>query len=312
MRAAFSDPRLLASIAQIVRRHVPASDVDDIVQSALADAVASTDAPEEPEALRRWLSGVVKHKIADFHRRHHRRRELALDEAPPFESSELPSHEERDLLRWATRQLPSEGDAQKTLEWMMHEADGEKLEAIAERERMPAERVRQRVSRMRAFFRERWRHELAIVAAALTLAIIAWFAWTKEKAPPIAHDPVPTIAPKPVRAPAQLRAEATDACAKSAWRECLDKLDDARALDPAGETPELQSLRNEATRALMPAPAPSPSAAPLPAPTTSALPPVAPTSVPLPVPPVKPARTMLKKESTKISKPPAPLTDSTF
>ncbi len=273
MRPAFSDPRLLGAIEAMVRRRVPASEVDDIVQSALADAVASTDAPEDPEALRRWLSGVVRHKVADFHRRH--RRELALDEAP--EPGEDPSHEERDLLRWATRQLPEEGEAQKTLEWMMHEADGEKLEAIAERERMPAARVRQRVSRMRAFFRERWRHELAIVAAALTIAVIAWIVWHREKKiPPIAQDPLPSVEQRAERA----RAHARDACAKSAWRACIEKLDEARALDPAGDgQAELQQLREAAQRGLDPEPAPlptSPMLVPTASPPSKVSPPVAP------------------------------------
>jgi RNA polymerase sigma factor (sigma-70 family) len=328
MRPALSDPALLGAVEAMVRRRVPAADVDDVVQSALADAVASEDAPEDPEALRRWLSGVVRHKVADFHRR--RRREAparsdAIEGATGTAGmadldprGEAAAHEERDLLRWATRQLPAEGDAQKTLEWMMHEAEGEKLEAIAERERIPATRVRQRVSRMRAFFRDRWRAELAMVAAALTIAVLAWVAWHGAKSPPIARDPTPSVDRRAER----MRDRARDACAKSEWRACVDGLDEARAIDPAGDAaPDVQSLRAAAAEALAPPrprlPPTDPTAplAPPPAPTTSAAPApkpgprVAPTAAPQPLPPPisAPARSATPKptapRSTEPSRP---------
>jgi hypothetical protein len=45
---------------------------------------------------------------------------------------------------------------------------------------------------------------------------------------------------------ARLRNDARDACAQGQWKKCTDELDDARKLDPAGETrPEVQELRKE-------------------------------------------------------------------
>lgn len=46
---------------------------------------------------------------------------------------------------------------------------------------------------------------------------------------------------------AGLRREARDACGARSWQTCLDKLNQARALDPDGdEAPEVQSLRRSA------------------------------------------------------------------
>lgn len=236
------DRSLLGTVEAMVRRRVPASDVDDVVQAALADAVASPDAPREPEAFRRWLTGVVRHKVADFHRRN--RRELALDDAPEV-GTESTGHEDRDLLRWARRQLPPSADAEKTLEWMMHEADGEKLESIAERERMPAARVRQRVSRLRAFFRERWHRELAMALVAMLLVALAWVVSRAHRAPPIAHDPsAPSAAPT-------IQAPPTPAPIDSAAPAPLYP-----ALDPSATPSATAPL-------LMPAPKPESTAAPL-------------------------------------------------
>jgi hypothetical protein len=50
----------------------------------------------------------------------------------------------------------------------------------------------------------------------------------------------------PVRA-AALRQEAREACQERTWSTCLDKLNEARALDPSGDQPpDVQSLRRSA------------------------------------------------------------------
>jgi hypothetical protein len=67
----------------------------------------------------------------------------------------------------------------------------------------------------------------------------------------VATSPVYVAAPRPadpaiVRAEA-LRQEAREACGAQSWQACLDKLNEARALDPGGdEAPEVQALRRAA------------------------------------------------------------------
>ena len=177
-------PLFRRTLIGIVRRHVPESDVEDIVQAALTEAL-SPSAPTDESALQRWLIGVARHKIADRHRRSRRESfelpELHVDAAP---------HVENDLVRWAESALPDEGDEpRRTFEWMMREGEGEKLEAIAASEKLPAPRVRKRVSRLRQHLRAAWRKEVALLAALGIAVLVLWW-MQRPSREPIARDPV--------------------------------------------------------------------------------------------------------------------------
>nr|AYM54090.1 hypothetical protein [Byssovorax cruenta] len=201
-----SDPALRRSLEGFVRRRVPASDVDDVVQTVLCDALAAQGRPRDPSDLRRWLLGIARHKVADVHRRAHREPQAEL---PDLEARPAPI-EERELLRWAEQQAGATRDAQKTLDWMTREGDGEKLEEIAAEERVPPARVRQRVSRMRRWMKERWQAEIAATAAVFALALVAWWLFRRPS------DPAPEARPeKPLPAPSA---------------EVKSPLEDARAL----------------------------------------------------------------------------------
>jgi hypothetical protein len=55
--------------------------------------------------------------------------------------------------------------------------------------------------------------------------------------------PTPTAASRAE----SLRRDAREACAKRSWQTCLDKLDEARTIDPAGDqVPAVQALRRSA------------------------------------------------------------------
>lgn len=266
-RALLGTPELRRHLVEFVRKRVQPSDVEDVVQTVLCDALAADRIPAELSELRRWLTGIARHKVADAHRKAHREppTELSDIEAPPAPI------EERELARWAERQAPSTRDAKQTLGWMAREGEGEKLESIAEDEKVPAARVRQRVSRLRRWMKERWLAELAAVAALAIAALVAWWALRREdKAPdavivpevPTAPAPqVPTVAPSSELPPdaiaraRSLRDDALGRCGASAWSECLKGLDDAKALDPAGDlAPEIQKARDAAAKALEPPP----------------------------------------------------------
>ena len=144
----------------MVRKRVPESEVEDIVQQALAEAIESPHAPADSESLRRWIFGVAKNKVVDYHRRAGRE---SFD-LPDVEGTPAP-HVEADLLRWAEKNLPEGAENKKTLDWMLREGEGEKLESIAASEKLPPPRVRQRVSRLRRHFKENWQREVAMLAA---------------------------------------------------------------------------------------------------------------------------------------------------
>src|SRR5688572_13371002 len=172
-------PDLRSALIAMVRKRVPESEVEDIVQSALAEAVESPNAPKEPEALRRWIFGVAKNKVVDYHRRAGRERPGG-DDLPEVPNAPAP-HAEADLLRWAERHLPEGDDAKKTLDWMLREGEGEKLESIALSEHVPAPRVRQRVSRLRRHFKTHWQKEVALLATLGVLMSVAIFFWLRSQ-----------------------------------------------------------------------------------------------------------------------------------
>jgi DNA-directed RNA polymerase specialized sigma24 family protein len=261
--AAFG-PDLREALVAMVRRRVPESEVEDIVQSTLADALGSPHAPTDSETLRRWIFGVAKNKVVDYHRRAGRE---------TFELPEVPGraapHVEADLLRWAERHLPPGEENKTTLDWMLREGDGEKLEWIAETDKVPAPRVRQRVSRLRRHLKTHWKKEVAMLAALGVLITSLLLVLDRERRPvPIANEDVARAA--------ELRKQALESCAAGAWATCVEKLDDAKRLDPAGDTrPEVQRARQDANdavqeRPVTPAPTltPPPEITPPPQPTT--------------------------------------------
>lgn len=275
-----STPDLRSGLVRFVRGRVPEADVEDVVQATLADAFAAREAPEEAEELRRWVFGIAKNKIVDVHRRGGR--ELPKDGVGDEASAESAPMSARELLRWAEKELPEGEGAKSTLEWMLREGDGEKLEHIAEEAQVPAPRVRQRVSRMRKYFRSRWAAQLAAAAALGVLALVLW-AWLRSRTTP-APDEIARETPADERA-REIRRIALERCQAGDFVPCLEGLDRAKAIDPVGdEASAVQEARAAAARGL----SPKSKGAPAPKPTTSAAPPA-------PRPSPKPAPTEIQK-----------------
>jgi len=271
--ALLAGPALRGSIEAMVRRRVPPHEVEDIVQATLTEAIASSNRPDEEDALRRWVHGIARHKIVDFHRARGREPTHvgdAIDEAP--DSGAAP-HDAIDLMRWAEREMPQNDGAARTLEWMLREGSGEKLESIAREEAVPAPQVRKRVERMRRHFRARWAVQAAAIVAAISVVVLAIFLLRRREAP-VAHDvpPVPSsakIQPDPIADGRALRRGALDACDRHEWDACVKGLDEAAKLDPAGDADDSVKKAREAVAAAKappPSPSPSPSAAPAPIP----------------------------------------------
>ena len=268
-------PDLRSALARMVRKRVPESEVEDIVQSTLADAIESPHAPTDSESLRRWIFGIAKNKVVDYHRRAGRE----TFELPEVAGKPAP-HAEADLLRWAEKLLPPGEENKTTLDWMLREGEGEKLEWIAETEKVPAPRVRQRVSRLRRHLKSHWQKEVALLAALGVLVTILALVLRKKEPEPIANEDLPRAE--------ELRKIGIEKCLAAEWTDCVEKLDAAKKLDPAGDTrPEVRQARDNANKALSLPPAPSPTTnnltpPPAPAPIKSAAPP--PTFAPSPDP----------------------------
>jgi RNA polymerase sigma factor (sigma-70 family) len=282
--ARLADPGLRRDVEAAVKRRVRGDDAADVVQAALADVLSAARVPEDAEEFRRFVFAVTRNKVFDHFRR--RVREVPEEEAVEPAAAEAPLSA-RDILRWAEEKLP-DSEALRTLEWMLREGDGEKLEQIAREANVPAPRVRQRVSRLRRFLREHWAAELMLGTLGLALLVsgAAFYYRHLHQTEEIAkHDPV--LLPEPPQSPEmqgrELRRAALLRCEKSDAAQCLALLDRARALDPSGDrAAEVVNARSTAAARLapMPVPVPVPSATPIAPPSASSFAMPAPTAIP--------------------------------
>jgi RNA polymerase sigma factor (sigma-70 family) len=247
-------PETRRFLNDFVRRRVAESHVDDVVQTVLVNALEAPQIPSGESELRRWLTGIAKHKIADLHRKSGREQPSEL---PDIESAPPPV-EERLMAEWAESQAKHSKDAERTLRWMAREGEGEKLEQIAAEEKIEAATVRQRVSRMRRWMKERWIAELAAVAALALLGVMI-YRWLRAPAVEVVRD-APTAVPiGPIERAHELRRAALESCDKRLYRECLEGLDRAKELDPSGDgAPEVQGARAKAKKAIDAAPESAP------------------------------------------------------
>lgn len=229
LHAHVADPRTLARLRAIVRRRVPDRDAEDVVQTVVADALAAGAKPETREAVQRWIAGIARHKVADYHRRGGREvPAAATGEAEPTSPAPF---EERELLALVQRELAADPDAARTLDWVVREHEGEELRGIAEAERLAPTAVRKRVSRLRKALRSRW---LAFGGAGAVLLALGWGAGTiLDRAP----EPSSRIAAEPSasapRAPAPAPTSTPDvphARALGTWKVAkVERLDIADA-----------------------------------------------------------------------------------
>lgn len=166
---------LRKNLHAILVRRLPAEDVDDVAQTVLCDALAAERIPQDPVEMRRWLAGIARHKVADFHRSRARleRRTEPLDDDGAFEPAcPPPPVEVREVLAQVLGEASSPRD-EETLSWLVREHHGDRLADIAKEAGLPSPVVRQRVSRLRRALRDRWAGAL-LVLLAFGAALGAW------------------------------------------------------------------------------------------------------------------------------------------
>jgi RNA polymerase sigma factor (sigma-70 family) len=235
MKARLGDPALRRDVEAAVRRRIRGDEAEDVVQATLADVLSAQQLPEDPEEFRRFVFGVARNKVFDHYRR--QKRHTDDYDAEQAEAPEAPLSA-RDILRWAEGELP-DSESKSTLEWMLREGDGEKLEHIARDASVPAPRVRKRVSRLRKFLRERWQAELLLAGLLVLLGVCSALYWYAKRV-----DPNQIVVPEPRGVPS-----------------APHNLPPSR---PAGDSAPVPSAAPEPAPSLSPAPRLSSSAPPSP------------------------------------------------
>ena len=248
--ARLANPALRAALSKYARRRLPPGEVEDLVQNTLICALASSGAPSDDGEFQRWVHGIARHKIADSYRRRGRLPTLVSD--PDAGTSDF-GPETRELAEWIESELPASEGADTTLRWLLRESDGESLDEIARDARLPAPRVRQRVSRLRRHFHSRW---LALGATGFALLLAAGFVLRAERK----STPAPSIvreSASPLERARRLRKYALEKCAEAAYSDCVVALDQAQTLDPLGdEASAVRDARKAAASSASGAPTP--------------------------------------------------------
>jgi RNA polymerase sigma factor (sigma-70 family) len=160
--------RLLCSLAYSATGGLAES--EDLAQEAFLTAWQKLGELREPEKLRAWLCGIVRHKINRRHRKasrepNFRADPIENDETLPHEASEATAYamnEEETALMWsALKQVPELYREPLVLYYREHQS----IEHVADALDLSEAAVKQRLSRGRKMLQER---VLSLVEGALT------------------------------------------------------------------------------------------------------------------------------------------------
>jgi DNA-directed RNA polymerase specialized sigma24 family protein len=253
-RELLADRRIHKSIRAVLGcRGVAEQDIDDLLQETLIDAWRAPRLPlHDAEEARLYIGGIARFKAIDAARRRaidaaKRRNDAhdALDEEHPSAPRVAePPHEAQDYARKLLEQVRMRfSRADWLVRSLVHEDTSEK---IAADDGVCAAHVRRSVGEMRAYALEIARG-LGQLVAVLFFVAIGLSLWRSPGGDRDRHHPDHEGPTKPAPSDARaLRDRAHRECDAGEWRACADDLDEARKLDPAGETPEIVALRRSA------------------------------------------------------------------
>lgn len=263
-----ADERLKKALDRWIRGRVPEADAPDMVQNVLTALLALAEPPDTVDDLITFGRRMLAHDLID----HYRHRETvrgvevcSLDDehaetiAPPAPAE---AWDGSDVAKRAqlVNHLVTRGELTDTDVDVLERAEAEGYPALAAELGTTDQALRVRAHRKRAVLREGWKRYVTYGSGLGVALLIAYGFW---------HEPEKAMAPYPGHPTAQhdltprdraetLRADARDLSDHGQWKACLDRLDEARALDPAGDDdPDVQRLRHDVRARLESAPAPS-------------------------------------------------------
>jgi DNA-directed RNA polymerase specialized sigma24 family protein len=251
-RALLSDPHAHNAIRKVARRlGVSRDQLDDVVHGVVEAAIEDPRLPlDDPKKGRNYLCGIARYKAIDIARGYTRDEEIAeavkadAEEEAPADAEDK-AHA-RSLLEWGQKNFP------RTFHWFVrHTVHEETHESIAADANVSPDHVRHTVSNIR--------QRMAVAMATVGLAIFALFfgvrLWRTPGGAPIDHRrhdlagtgdgvqaPPP---PTPAEQGAVLRARARRELDEGKWNECINDLDEAKWVDPAGHTVGVQDLYDQ-------------------------------------------------------------------
>jgi DNA-directed RNA polymerase specialized sigma24 family protein len=260
----FASADVRTAIASALRRrHVGRSDLDDLTQEVLVKALALRESPttlSECVALARKMAS----DLAVDRMRQRRIRSRFLDgpcehpddtAAADTPASDLPETiDVQRQLDFARRQLEAGVITVRQAAMFESEADDVPQRETARRLHIAYSTLRNELARGRRAMRESW----TAYAAMALFAIMGWLTYLLGDRPHLTleatdapdlhldHTVTPPE-PTPEETAEALRRQALRACAAQQWYDCVETLDRAAEIDPAGDTkPWVHEARKKA------------------------------------------------------------------
>jgi DNA-directed RNA polymerase specialized sigma24 family protein len=267
--ARLADPAVLAKVRDSVPKDMQAADAKDVVQAVFLRLLALTTLPEGRDELLALCVVLTRRASIDRFRQLARASGKFVDvteleaELPDPAASRERLTEAMERMLWVVEeeirrgQLPA---SKRELARMI--ALGMTPTEIAKATGQPVGTVKSDTSRLRQHLAKRWHLYAGAFVLALALGVLA----RRRPSPEIGPDdeamtrPTATASSAPSAAPAassdaqraaELRAQASRACAAKDVLACKKALDDARRLDDSGELlPEVEEMRRTIERTM--------------------------------------------------------------
>ncbi|HEV3189352.1 MAG TPA: RNA polymerase sigma factor [Polyangiaceae bacterium] len=245
-------PAVRAKTFDVIGKRVPSADADDIAQSAFVRLMMMPSLPEADDDLRALVVTVARGLLIDHHRkrkvREDRRDDAADVDEIAFEADDASAQMRerwRQALEFIEREVAAERVPAEILRWAKRLAAGDTYAQIAADEALPESTVKTRMRRAREHLRKRWP---LYVSAAGGVAIFVLVIRPQEpvtvgRGRPESEPPSATAPPQSTGAQ-DYRQRAARECGAGEFDRCERELDEAKKLDPAGETlPEVKTMR---------------------------------------------------------------------
>lgn len=233
---------------------LPEWEIEDIFQDACVSALDEDDWPAEEKPTLSWLFKITRNTCYDHLRAQKRRRdrEVPLDDLDV--SAETQERDEgkdlKDFIEVTSLEKPQIASGIAML--VEHRVLGEDVKDIAVKHAIPVRLVYERMGSARAVIRSGYPIGGGLVAAIAFLLLLIRFPGDDGRGVGAGHDQLPdggisSIPLPPTPDPAELRTRALELCHERRYEPCLEGLNRARRIDPAGEKdPKVIQARQEA------------------------------------------------------------------
>jgi DNA-directed RNA polymerase specialized sigma24 family protein len=231
-------------LAYALSRGVPSRHAEDTVQQTLLEAWAKRDDwPRTPRAFKHYVFAIAYCNAIDEHRVV--QREPLLEDDPGPAAPAATPIEVREGLASVEAYVEGSASMKRALGYVLRWYRGDSYAEIAAADGVTEQAVKSSVNA----FRDKLRAGLGAVLAAhavlfvLALTIASSVALVADRG--ARPHPVAASAPDdPRERAARLRRRAYDACDARDWAACLERLDDAAAIDPPGDDdPRVRAAR---------------------------------------------------------------------